>query len=82
MLTLTIFPPPASAMLELKNPISQLDNSEESLTSKMNQANDRILVLLDKVADLDQINKEYIFKAQRRNMNETRVNIKKPNLKS
>lgn len=44
-------------MVELENSIFQLENSGECLTSKMNQANDRILVLEDEVEDLGQISK-------------------------
>ena len=45
--------------MELKNPTTYLDNSKGSLTGRMNQAEDRISGLENKVDDLDQIRKEY-----------------------
>ena len=44
---------------ELKNPRTYLENSKGSLTGRMNQTEDRISGLEDKVDDLDQIRKEY-----------------------
>ena len=43
----------------LKNPITQLENSNESLASGMSQAGDRTSGLGDEVEDLDQISKDY-----------------------
>lgn len=44
---------------ELKNSISQLENSGESLGYKKKEGKDRLSVHKDRIEDLDQINKEY-----------------------
>lgn len=41
--------------MTLKSPITQLENSKESLTSRMNHSEDRISGLKDKIGDLDKI---------------------------
>lgn len=41
--------------MELKNPVTQLENSKKNFTNRMNYTEDRIPVLKDKVEDLDKI---------------------------
>lgn len=45
--------------MEFKNPLTQLENTKESLASRMNQAGDKISELEDKVQCLEQISKKY-----------------------
>lgn len=44
--------------MELKTPMTQLENPEDGFTSRRSQAEDRILVLKDK-EDLDQISNKH-----------------------
>lgn len=63
----------------IKNWITQLENSRETVISRMNQAEDRIQELKDKAEDLKpkQIkNMKQIFKTQKRNMQEMLDTIK------
>lgn len=46
----------ATMKMEWESPVAQLENSKESHTSRLNQAEDG---LKDKVEDVQQINKEY-----------------------
>lgn len=57
-----------------------MENSKESLISRMDQAEYRISGPKDKVEDLDQINKKYEkhFKTQERNVQETWDTMKSP----
>lgn len=60
--------------VDLKNPITQLENSKENTTSKMNQTEDRLSGLNNKVEDPDQMGEKYkkflktTRKEHRRNM--------------
>lgn len=45
--------------MELKRPITHLENSNERLTSRLNQAESRISDFKDKVEFRDQLGKEY-----------------------
>lgn len=45
--------------MELKNPIVQLQKSKESFTSRINQVEDRISCLEDKIENLDQTSKKH-----------------------
>ena len=45
--------------MELKHPITHLENTNESLTSRLNQTESRISDFKDKVEVRDQLDKEY-----------------------
>lgn len=49
----------AEKKMGLKNPVVQLENSKEGLTSEENQAEDRIPCFKDKIEDLDQTSKKH-----------------------
>ena len=52
--------------MKQKNPVVQLENSMKGLAIRMNQAEDRVSRLEDKIEDIDQISEEH-KKSQERN---------------
>lgn len=65
--------------MELKHPITHLENTNESLTSRLNQAESRISDIKDKVEVRDQLDKEYEKnKLQERNTQEMWDIMRKP----
>lgn len=68
--------------MELRNPIIQLEDSRESLTSIMNQTEARMSGHVDKVEDLDQIKNMRKLKTQERNIKEMWDSIKKLNFQT
>lgn len=50
--------------MELKNPITLLENPNKSLTSRMNQVEDRISGLKDKAEDLDNKSKGWLTRSR------------------
>lgn len=53
--------------MELKNPVNQLETSRESLTSRMNETDDRTSGLKVKEEDQYQISKQYEKKTGKKN---------------
>lgn len=49
----------AEMKMKLKKTKAQVENSQQNFTSQMNQAEDRILDLQDKIEDLEQMNKKH-----------------------
>lgn len=72
----------ARMKMELRNPIIQLEDSRESLTSIMNQTEARMSGHVDKVEDLDQIKNMRKLKTQERNIEEMWDSIKKLNFQT
>lgn len=68
--------------MELRNPIIQLEDSRESLTSIMNQTEARMSGHVHKVEDLDQIKNMRKLKTQERNIEEMWDSIKKLNFQT
>lgn len=68
--------------MDWKSPIIQPEKSKETLTSRMNQAGDRLSGLEDKVQDLDKIRKEYEKEKtiKERNIQKTQNTMKRQNL--